>query len=264
MKNISLTCRKINKIAMNAIRPLGLLIAIIISLSMFSCKPAEEPAVVPGKPSLTDLSGELSEEERCGAIRFKVSVPEADAAWIKVSRPDGRFVYENDLQPSASETIDVPGLSSETVYSVTATAANRNPSSDAAELLTASATIEIRTVAPEYLTLGEVTDRSYSFRIYSQAENGFWFSSGEYDALEYLVPGWSTDDRDSMLELLEYLWPFEGYGDMTIECVNGEQPEWAEIPIDVLPQTRYFIIAADKDADGNVIDEVHFLDFYTL
>ena len=75
MKNISLTCKKINKIAMNAIRPLGLLIAIIISLSMFSCKPAEEPAVVPGKPSLTDLSGELSEEERCGAIRFKVSVP---------------------------------------------------------------------------------------------------------------------------------------------------------------------------------------------
>ena len=72
---------------MNTIRPLSLLAVIIISLSMFSCKPAEEPAVVPGKPSLTDLSGELSEEERCGAIRFKVSVPEADAAWIKVSRP---------------------------------------------------------------------------------------------------------------------------------------------------------------------------------
>lgn len=255
---------------MNTIRPLSLLAAIIISLSMFSCKPAEEPAVIPGKPSLTDLSGELSEEERCGAIRFKVSVPEADAAWIKVSRPDGRFVYENDLQPSASETIDVSGLSPETVYSVTATAANR-PSSDAAELLTSSATIEIKTGSeivevpdPEYLTLGEVTDHSYSFRVYSQAENGFWFSSGEYDALEYLVPGWNTDDRDSMVELLEYLWPFEGHGDMTIECVNGEQPEWAEIPIDVLPQTHYFIIAADKDADGNVIGEVHFLDFYTL
>ena len=239
---------------MNTIRPLSLLAAIIISLSMFSCKPAEEPAVVPGKPSLTDLSGELSEEERCGAIRFKVSVPEADAAWIKVSRP----------------TIDVSGLSPETVYSVTATAANR-PSSDAAELLTSSATIEIKTEPeivevpdPEYLTLGEVTDHSYSFRVYSQAENGFWFSSGEYDALEYLVPGWNTDDRDSMVELLEYLWPFEGHGDMTIECVNGEQPEWAEIPIDVLPQTHYFIIAADKDADGNVIGEVHFLDFYTL
>ena len=109
-----------------------------------------------------------------------------------------------------------------------------------------------------------MTDHSYSFRVYSQAENGFWFSSGEYDALEYLVPGWNTDDRDSMVELLEYLWPFEGHGDMTIECVNGEQPEWAEIPIDVLPQTHYFIIAADKDADGNVIGEVYFLDFYTL
>lgn len=256
---------------MNTIRPLSLLAAIIISLSIFSCKPAEEPAVVPGKPSLTDLSGELSEEERCGAIRFKVSVSEADAAWVEVFSPDGVSVYENVLRTSASETIDVEGLLPETVYKVTATAANENTSSDTAEQLTASATIEIKTEPeiivvpdPDYLTLGEVTDHSYSFRVYSQSENGFWFSSGEYDALDYLVPGWSTDDRDSMIELLEYLWPFEGQGDMTIECVNGEQPEWAEIPIDVLPQTHYFIIAADKDADGNVIGEVHFLDFYTL
>ena len=59
--------------------------------------------------------------------------------------------------------------------------------------------------------------------------------------------------------MLYYLYPFEGQGVMVIDCVDGEQPSWAEIPIDVMPGTKYFAIAADKDANGDIQGEVRFI-----
>ena len=50
---------------------------------------------------------------------------------------------------------------------------------------------------------------------------------------------------------------------MDIDCVDGEQPSWAEIPIDVMPGTKYFAIAADKDAKGDIHGEVRFITFST-
>ena len=163
--------------------------------------------------------------------------------------------------------IDLDGLIPETTYRIDATAVNMSEN-DGPQSSSASLKITTAGSAPdpgtEYLTLVEATENSYTFRVSSTSETGFWFSSGEYAALDYLVPGWSEDDQESLQRLLMYLYPFEGMGDMTIECVDGEQPEWAEIPIDVFPDTHYFILAADKDADGNIIGEVAFLDFNTL
>lgn len=109
----------------------------------------------------------------------------------------------------------------------------------------------------------EVTSSSYSFRVRSDSPDGFYFSSGEYAALDYLLPGWSTSDQESLAELLIMLYPFEGSGDTVIECVDGETPEWAEIPVEVWSGTKYFVMAADKDASGNLTGDVAFLEFTT-
>lgn len=239
----------------------------ILLLSILSCQPEHDGTEMPAMPVIEDLSYELDETARASAIRFEVSVPEAETAWVEVTDPAKATVFEKRLKTASDETIDLDGLEPETLYEVTATAANGDVPEEAEPAYSASMTIEIMTFPvpePEYLTLGEVTSSSYSFRVFSKSETGFWFTSGEYDALEYLVPGWSTDDKESMIELLEYLWPFEGFGDMTIECVDGEQPEWAEMPIEVIPDSHYFIMAADKDSDGNVVGKVHFLDFNTI
>lgn len=261
-----------NKDAMNTIfHPICRIAAMTVMATMLlSCNkdngtvPEPDPVLPPEAPVISDLSGTLDEEIRSTAIRFEVTTGPADSAFVSVMAPDGDEVYSASLRTGSSESIDVEGLEPETTYIVTATAVNA-PGSDAPQ--SASSSAEITTAAPtvqEYLTLLDVTSDSYSFRVCSSSEDGFWFTSGEYDALDWIVPGWSPDDQESLGQLLMYLYPFEGYGDMTIECVNGEQPDWAEIPIDVMPDTHYFILVADKDADGNIVGDVAFLEFNTL
>ena len=115
----------------------------------------------------------------------------------------------------------------------------------------------------EYLVFNSATSNSYSFTVNSTSETGFYFSSGEYAALSYILPGFDETDQESLSTMLYYLYPFEGQGVMVIDCVDGEQPSWAEIPIDVMPGTKYFAIAADKDANGDIQGEVRFITFST-
>lgn len=205
-------------------------------------------------PVITDLSHELEESLRSEVIRFKVDVPDCDRAGLYVSGPS--CIYEGKLVPGKENVVEVDELLPSSEYLVRAYANRSNISS--------SYEIMISTAAAKYLTLTGVTADSYSFRVRSSSEGGFWFSSGEYAALDYLLPGWDVSDQASLKELLMMLYPFEGSGDMTVKCIDGETPEWAEIPVEVLPDTRYFIMAADKDASGNIVGDVHFLDFNTL
>lgn len=221
-----------------------------------------DPVLTPTAPVITDLSETLENELMHSSIRFEVEVGTADSAYVHVTTPDGEEVFNKDIVTGSANIIDVDDLEPETVYTINATAVNI---AEDGSQLSASASLEISTAAePKYLTLIDATENSYAFRVYSKSETGFWFTSGEYAALDYIVPGWSTDNQESLEQILMYLYPFEGMGDMTIECVDGEQPEWAEIPIEVFPDTHYFILAADKDAEGNIIGDVAFLDFNTL
>ena len=115
----------------------------------------------------------------------------------------------------------------------------------------------------EYLKFNFSTSDSYSFTVNSTSETGFYFSSGEYGALKYLVSGFDENNQDHLAELLFILYPFEGEGTMIIDCVHGEQPSWAAIPIDVVSATKYFAIVADKDANGDIQGDVHFITFNT-
>ncbi|HHW80452.1 MAG TPA: hypothetical protein GX746_01965 [Bacteroidales bacterium] len=115
----------------------------------------------------------------------------------------------------------------------------------------------------EYLVFNFATSNSYSFTVNSTCATGFYFSSGEYAALSYILPGFDETNQESLTDMLYYLYPFEGEGIMTIDCVDGEQPSWAEIPIDVMSGTKYFAIAADKDANGDIQGEVSFITFRT-
>ena len=235
--------------------------ALSAAMLVFSCKRAPSPVYPPQIPVITDLSGELGESERCFAIRFSVKVGIAEHASVEVFSPDGGTVYSSDLTDTLT-VITVDGLEQHTVYTVNATAVN-GTDRDTPAVSSASENIQTASV-PEYLTLLSATENSYSFRVFSLSETGFLFTSGEYDALEWLVPGWNPDDQESLKELMAALYPFEGHGDMTIECVDGEQPEWAQIPVEVWPDKHYFIMAADKDADGNIVGDVAFIDFNTL
>lgn len=246
------------------------LIPAMTAVMIISCdrtnEPEPEPILPPEAPVITDLSETLDDEQRSSTIRFEVKIGVADSAFTFVTAPDGEEIYRNSVTIGSTTIIDLKDLDPGTVYTVSASAVNMSVEDG---LLTSSATLEISTAAepepePEYLTLIDATENSYAFRVYSKSETGFWFTSGEYAALDYIVPGWSTDNQESLEQILMYLYPFEGMGDMTIECVDGEQPEWAEIPIEVFPDTHYFILAADKDAEGNIIGDVAFLDFNTL
>lgn len=246
-------------------------LAVATALIVFSCDrpgPEQEPVLPPAAPVITNLSGTLDDQLRSTAIRFEVEIAEADSAYVTVTAPDGSGIYRNSVTVESTSVIDLDGLVPETTYRIDAVAVNMSendgPQSSSASLEITTAAGSAPDPGTEYLTLVEATENSYTFRVSSTSETGFWFSSGEYAALDYLVPGWSEDEQESLQRLLMYLYPFEGMGDMTIECVDGEQPEWAEIPIDVFPDTHYFIMAADKDADGNIIGEVAFLDFNTL
>ena len=225
------------------------LIPAMTAVMIISCdrtnEPEPEPILPPEAPVITDLSETLDDEQLSSTIRFEVKIGVADSAFTFVTAPDGEEIYRNSVTIGSTTIIDLKDLDPGTVYTVNASAVNTEPE-------------------PEYLTLIDATENSYAFRVYSKSETGFWFTSGEYAALDYIVPGWSTDNQESLEQILMYLYPFEGMGDMTIECVDGEQPEWAEIPIEVFPDTHYFILAADKDAEGNIIGDVAFLDFNTL
>lgn len=116
---------------------------------------------------------------------------------------------------------------------------------------------------PEYLVFNYSTSNSYSFTVNSTCETGFYFSSGEYAALKYLLPGFDETNQENLTDMLYYLYPFEGQGTMIIDCVDGEQPSWAAIPIDVMSGIKYFAIVADKDSNGDIQGDVHFITFST-
>lgn len=225
-----------------------------------SCTPSEKEPSQPHKPSapiIEDLCGDLSGDTASGAVRFSVSVDKAETAICKVTSPQGQVLLERQLPAEQTTTIDLDGLQPQTTYTVYAAASIAQQSADTS--------VEITTApAPEYLSMVDVAAKSYSFRVRSKSEHGFFFSSGEYAALDYLHPGWSVDDQQSMKELLMELYPFEGKGDTVIECIDGEQPSWAQIPVEVLADTDYFVMAAEIGADGKIASDVAFVRFRTL
>lgn len=115
----------------------------------------------------------------------------------------------------------------------------------------------------EYLEFNSSTANSYSFTVNSTSETGFYFSSGQYAALKYLLYGFDETNQEDLAEMLYILYPSERQGAMNVDCVDGEQPSWGAIPIEVMSGTKYFAIVANKDANGNIEGDVHFITFNT-
>ncbi len=120
---------------------------------------------------------------------------------------------------------------------------------------------EVTLIADAYLSLVSVGDDFYSFRVRSTSEHGFYFSSGEYGALDWIYPDWDPEDPASMITLLEYLYPFVGHGDTVIECIHGQTPDWAEMEIEITTGARYFVLAAERGPEGEIIGDVAMIEF---
>lgn len=234
-----------------------------VLLSAVSCNrnnSGEPDPAAPAAPVITDLSDLLGEEERSTALRINVLASEGESAKVALRGVDDNFGNTLDIPVGKDTVLEWTSLQPASSYVITATAYSGGLSSESSLVLT---TAEAEEDDGEYLSIVEVTSSSYSFRVRSDSPDGFYFSSGEYAALDYLVPGWDPSDQSSLKKLLFELYPFEGSGDTVIECVDGETPDWAEIPVEVWSGTRYFVMAADKDAEGNLTGEVAFLEFTT-
>lgn len=221
--------------------------------------PEPEP-VAPAAPVITDLSDQLTEEERPVTLKVSILASEGEKAEVTIRGIDDNFSENAEIPVGKDTPLQWTSLQPACSYEITATAFRGDMSAESSLILT---TAEPAEDEGEYLSIVEVTSSSYSFRVRSDSPDGFYFSSGEYAALDYLLPGWSTSDQESLAELLIMLYPFEGSGDTVIECVDGETPEWAEIPVEVWSGTKYFVMAADKDASGNLTGDVAFLEFTT-
>lgn len=229
------------------------LLALLALLLTAACSDREETA---RPPRLTDLTGELEEDLRATAVRFSLELPAGHTGQICLYRSGSPDILREEIPEEELTVHTWDGLDPETAYRLVARASTGTS--------TAADTLDFTTTAaPPYLELLYTSPSAYAFRVRSASEHGFYFSSGEYGALDYLVPGWSPDDQKSLNALLDELYPFTGHGDTTIECIDGEQPDWAEMPIEVKPRARYFILAAERAADGSVDGNIAFLEFYT-
>lgn len=238
----------------------AVLSAMILAVSCEKNNGGKDGPAVPAAPVITDLSGQLGTEERPTTLKVSILASEGEKAEVTIKGIDDNFSGNTEIPVGKDTVLQWASLRPACSYEITATASTGGLSAESSMVLTTAEPVEDDV---EYLSMVEVTSTSYSFRVKSDSPGGFYFSSGEYAALDYLLPGWSISDQESLAELLMMLYPFEGSGDMVIECVDGETPDWAEIPVEVWSGTKYFVMAADKDQEGNLTGEVAFLEFTT-